>query len=386
MARLSCSGHITHHYHYHTSYRTAMRIRVPLLFNAPSSPILPQHRTHSSHNHSSHDESIALLVSKDKSDPGVRITRIGLAVNLGLVVIKGAGGLVTHSASLIADAGHSLADLLSDFLTLSTLSLARRPATPMYPLGFGKVETLGALGVSTLLLVGGTGIGLSSLEQIIHQLADAGALSYVPTFLSSLTDHYAHHHHSSASIATDINAAWIAAGSVLVKEVLFRQTMKVSRETGSTVLAANAWHHRTDSLTSLVALCAIGGGHVFGWAWLDPLGGCLVAALITKAGLASGTDALGELVDRSMSTKLSTAIRATAAKTLDSSGSSGSVERIQGVKSGRNHIVDVVVAFPPTIPLTDANRIAQTITQTIYEVHASVKICRVQLCPKLGKE
>src|SRR5579859_1983035 len=115
------------------------------------------------HSHASHSHDTTLLTSKDTSNPGVRITRIGLylpdptrfvddrLVNLALVFVKAAAGVLLHSSSLLADAGHSAADILSDILTLSTISFSAREPTLKYPLGFGKVETLGAIGVSSLL-------------------------------------------------------------------------------------------------------------------------------------------------------------------------------------------------------------------------------------------
>jgi len=123
-------------------------------------------RTHMGHHHDHHhhDHDNTLLVSKDTSNPGVRITRIGLyslprrlltcrLVNLALVLVKAVAGVVFHSSSLLADAGHSAADILSDILTLSTITFSTRDPTVRYPLGFGKVETLGAIGVSSLLRI-----------------------------------------------------------------------------------------------------------------------------------------------------------------------------------------------------------------------------------------
>ena len=121
------------------------------------------------HGHGGHEHDTTLLTSKDTSNPGVRITRIGLyifplhsprrlkltsrLVNLALVFIKAAAGVLLHSSSLLADAGHSAADILSDILTLSTITFSSREPTLTYPLGFGKVETLGAIGVSSLLRI-----------------------------------------------------------------------------------------------------------------------------------------------------------------------------------------------------------------------------------------
>ena len=110
------------------------------------------------HHHHSPAENI-YLTSKNKHDAGVRITRIGLLVNLLMAISKGLGGWYFHSQALVADAVHSLTDLISDLLTLSTVALALKRPTERFPNGYGKFESLGGLGVSGLLLVGGLVMG-----------------------------------------------------------------------------------------------------------------------------------------------------------------------------------------------------------------------------------
>jgi hypothetical protein len=170
--------------------------------------------THShSHAGHSHHHDNTYLISKNKNDAGVRITRIGLAANLGMAIAKGAGGYLFHSQAMIADAFHSLSDLTSDILTLATLSWSLRPPTVKFPAGFGKVESLGALGVSCMLLGGGVFMCLNSCEILYaHWMLDAHAAAQVA----------AHSHgHSHAAIGPSLNAAWLAAGTVIVKEWLY---------------------------------------------------------------------------------------------------------------------------------------------------------------------
>lgn len=154
----------------------------------------------------------------------MRITRIGLLVNLAMAVGKGVGGYIFHSQALIADAVHALTDLVSDFMTLATVSWSLRPPSDRFPAGYGKVESLGALGVSGLLLFGGVGMGLNALDALYVQ------------FLVDHTEHAAHaghghseglfsflgHSHSHGATLPDLNAAWLAAGSIAVKEWLYR--------------------------------------------------------------------------------------------------------------------------------------------------------------------
>lgn len=164
--------------------------------------------------HHHHDN--AYLTSQNKNDAGVRITRIGLYCNLGMALAKGAGGYYFNSQSMIADAWHSLTDLASDFLTLATVSWSLRPPTDKFPTGFGKVESLGSLGVSGMLLGGGIFMCISSLQILhAHFFLDAAAAAEVMA-------HGHGHSHSHSHDGPSLHAAWLALGTVLVKEWLYR--------------------------------------------------------------------------------------------------------------------------------------------------------------------
>jgi divalent metal cation (Fe/Co/Zn/Cd) transporter len=139
---------------------------------------------------------------------------------------------------LTADALHALTDLISDVTTLMTISYSIRPATTRFPQGYGKVESLGALAVSGILLSGGIMIGLQAVmalsQQFFPQIFEA--LSHLGIF------EHAHHHghdHGAMDLGPNINAAWLAAGSIVVKEWLYRATMKVAKEKRSSVLSSN---------------------------------------------------------------------------------------------------------------------------------------------------
>lgn len=200
-----------------------------------------QTRGHAGHSHGGghhHHHDSTYLTSANKSDPGVRITRVGLYVNLGMAVAKGTGGVVFNSQALTADALHALTDLISDVMTLMTISYSIRPATARFPQGYGKVESLGALAVSGILLSGGFMIGLQAVMALSQQ--------FFPQIFEALSNfgifEHAHHHghdHGAMDLGPNINAAWLAAGSIVVKEWLYRATMKVAKEKRSSVLSSN---------------------------------------------------------------------------------------------------------------------------------------------------
>lgn len=257
-----------------------------------------------SHSHSQPNE----LLTASFSNPAVRITWIGLIVNIGMAISKGVGGIYFHSQSLIADAIHSVSDMIADFLTLATVNVATKVGSPnLYPLGYGKIESFGSLLVSGILLFAGLSVGWSSLLQVFEFVLPSDIFHTVSQIQFGHSHSHSDHSHShelgdshveSKMQIPDINAAWLAGGSIVIKEILYQQTMKVANQTNSKVLIANAWHHRVDSLTALVAVVTVTGGVMFNLAWLDSAGGILVSALIIKAGWGSFKSAIYELIDR----------------------------------------------------------------------------------------
>ena len=189
----------------------------PLHLSAMSSST--QSRSHSGHSHH-HDNSY--LTSTNKKDAGARITRIGLYVNIGMAISKGIGGYYLHSQALVADAFHALTDMVSDVMTLVTVEKANKLPTTQYPNGYGKVESLGSLAVSGLLALGG-----------VLMLNNCGGLLYAQFFADAATA-ATHGHgflnflglsHSHTHTIPNLNAAWLAAGSIVIKEYLYRASM-----------------------------------------------------------------------------------------------------------------------------------------------------------------
>eukprot|EP00755_Sulcionema_specki_P035363 Sspe_Gene.104735::Locus_81791_Transcript_2_2_Confidence_0.667_Length_1837::g.104735::m.104735 len=198
-----------------------------------------------------------------------RITRVGAAANVGLCVVKGGAGVIAGSPAMVADGFHSLGDLVSDGVTIAALRYSRQPPDETHPFGKGKFESLGTLTVAGLLV--GTAGGIASF-------AWTAILGLAPP-------------------PSHLEVALLGGAiSVAVKEWLYRATVKVGREAGSEVTVANAWHHRSDALSSVVAVAGIGGA-MLGYPFLDPLAGGLVAAMILKTGLEIGWDSLKDLTD-----------------------------------------------------------------------------------------
>ncbi|KAF3770220.1 hypothetical protein M406DRAFT_335934 [Cryphonectria parasitica EP155] len=338
-----------------------------------------QTRTHGGHHHHHHPNDNVYLTSQNKNDAGVRITRIGLYSNLGMAVAKFIGGYIFNSQSMIADAWHSLTDLASDVLTLATVSFSLRPPTDRYPSGFGKVESLGSLGVSGMLLAGGIFMGMSSLESLYaHFMMD-------PAAAHELLHHGHGHAHGALSMGPSIHAAWLAAGTVLIKEWLYHATMKVAKERKSQVLASNAIHHRVDSWTGIVTMLIIVGANVLKDAtWLDPVGGLLISFLVIKGGWGNTLSSLYELADRTIDDEVKKSVRRQAQKSIEniSQGHEVELRDVSGIKSGQNYLIDVELAVPGGWTVEDVREVESAIRTQIGAKVRGVRKVRVRFVPK----
>jgi len=341
---------------------------------------------HSHHGHShtagDGDETAALLSAlQGSADRGSRITLIGLASNVGLVAAKGVAGWALNSAALMADAGHSLSDLVGDFVVLLAWKLSRRPPSPNFPHGYGKFESLGSLVVAALLALGGLGIGLHSFHLLQTTLGYGTP--------SDVTSHHDHFNHSlphsplpsfggHAHDLVDPKAAWFALGGVLVKEWLYRITMEVAKEEKSNVLVASALHHRSDALSSIVALAAIAFS-TFGFVVADPLGGLFVTAMILFQAYHVGLGALQELLDRDPEPELSTEMRKVVLSLMDEPAPTiSAVSELKLSRSGPNKLVQVDVTVRPEVSVAQTTSIEKEVLTRLRDRFEDVTEVRVR--------
>jgi len=205
---------------------------------------------------------------------------LGVIVNLLLSLGKFAVGVTCHSSVLVADAGHSLSDLFSDFVTLYTVQIARLPPDDDHPYGHGKFEAIGALFLSLTLLGTGLSVGAHANKELIQMLTNRKAIA-------------------SAALNIPKAPALLMAGlSILSKEWLFRITNKVGVRLNSPILIANAWHHRSDAYSSILALASIGlAMFIPGMAAADSAAGLLVAGMIVMTGSDILVESINQLSD-----------------------------------------------------------------------------------------
>ena len=348
---------------------------------------------HHGHDHGSAEEADALLAAlKGKGDRGSNITLAGLVSNVGLCGAKGVAGVYLNSAALLADAAHSLSDMFADLVTLFCWKMSQKPPSASHPLGYGKYETMGSLGVSLVLVAGAVGIGFHSYGLLLEALQPT--LQHAPAALQAF-GHFTgsiasaggllHDHHDHGVTAgegaglLDPNAMWFALLSIVVKEWLYHATLKIAREENSSVLEANALHHRSDSLSSAVTFLAIGGSWL-GFPVLDPLGGLLVAGLIGKQGADLLIGALGELSDRGVEPEtLQTFDAAIVEVQKEYKNLLMGWKDLRAVKSGVSTFADVTLQLPTDATLQQASKVEAAVRDAITKSIKGVKEVRIRL-------
>ena len=213
-----------------------------------------------------------------REDEIARVTLTGSVVNLLLVGLKAVAGLVGHSAAMISDAVHSLSDFVTDIVVLVFVRVSARPQDEDHDYGHGKYETLATLFIGLALAAAAVGIVVSGAGKLARWLQgeDLPAPGRI--------------------------ALWAALGSIVAKELLFQYTRIKGKHLDSKALEANAWHHRSDALSSVGTAIGIGGAILLGsrWTVLDPLASIVVGAMLVKVAWDLLGPSFGELTDSSL--------------------------------------------------------------------------------------
>lgn len=216
------------------------------------------------------------MLSRDKKI--YRVTLMGSIVNMILLILKFAAGILGHSAAMVADAVHSLSDFLTDIVVIAFVRLSSKPADKDHDYGHGKYETIATSIIGMALIVVAVMLGWNGIDKIIYviqgnKLESPGIIALVAAIVS-----------------------------ILLKEWVFRITRKVALEVNSQALEANAWHHRSDALSSVGTTIGIGGAVLLGsnWAVLDPIAAVVVSVLIFITAFRLLRQASGELLEESL--------------------------------------------------------------------------------------
>jgi cation diffusion facilitator family transporter len=255
-----------------------------------------------------------------------RVTLVGAGVNIILSAAKIGAGIVLASPALVADGVHSLSDLVSDVLVLWALRHSHLAPDEDHPYGHGRFETLATLALSAVLLLTGIGIAWDAALRLF-----SGDLS-----------------------APGVWALGVIAVSIVTKEALFHYTRAVGEREASRMIIANAWHHRTDALSSVVALVGVGAAQL-GFGWGDPLAAIIIAAMLGRVAWDFGKGAVDELVD----TQAPDGLRADLQDSLSRTPGVQGLRDLRMRQHGARAVADVSVMVDPHITVTEGHRIAE---------------------------
>lgn len=214
----------------------------------------------------------------ERSKEIYKVTLVGGAVNVVLLVFKFVAGIMGHSAAMVADAVHSLSDFVTDIIVLAFVHISGKPEDKSHDYGHGKYETLATTIIGVALLVVAVGIVYSGAVKIAAWLG--GQQLQAPGLL----------------------ALWAALLSIVLKEGVYQYSMVKARQLKSQAVEANAWHHRSDALSSIGTTVGIGGAIFLGQRWtvLDPVASVIVGAFIVKVAADLLRSGIGDLMEQSL--------------------------------------------------------------------------------------
>ena len=263
-----------------------------------------------------------------------RVTIIGALVNCLLGLVKILVGSFVGSVALVADGVHSFSDLVTDGVVIFGAWASAQPPDENHPYGHGKFETFAAAAVALVLVGAGGGVAYNAAVSFYHhEVFVAG-----PVVL-------------------------LTAGiSVVAKEVLYRLTRIVARQTNSPSLVANAWHHRSDALSSVAVLLGAAGS-MAGWRYGDQVAGIVVGIMVVGVGISIGIGAISDLAEHSIEEEVLREIRACLDEDRDVRG----WHRLRTRRIGREIFMDVHVLLDPEISVSEGHEIVTCLEEAIRE-------------------
>ncbi len=287
------------------------------------------------------------------------VTWVGFWVNALLAALKILAGIVGRSSAMVADGIHSLSDFVSDIIIVVMVGVSRKRANNTFQYGHGKFETFATMAVSLILLGVSVMIFIDGAVGIVHALHG----SYPPR---------------PGSIALVM-----AVISILAKELLFRYTISWGKRIGSAAVVANAWHHRSDAISSVTTLIGIAGAMFLGehWRILDPIAALIVSVFIGIVAVKIGLPAVKELlevsVDKADIARIEEIIRSTPGVIA--------YHHLRTRQNGVTYIIDVHIKVDPTISVVAGHNIASLVEKRLADSFGHDIITTIHVEPYRGQ-
>ena len=270
-----------------------------------------------------------------------RVTWTSVALNLVLTVAQVAIGIVGHSQALVADGVHTLSDLITDGMVLFAIQHSVKAADEEHPYGHARIETAVTLVLGIILVAVAAGIAWRAGDRVLFD--------------------------PSPFTIPSVITLWIALLTLAVKEWLYIYTIRTAARYGSALLRANAWHHRSDAISSLIVFVGIAGA-LYGYGYLDAVAAILVAVFIAKIGVQLGWQALRELIDTGLDSDDREAIR----RVIHTVSGVKALHLLRTRRMGGQAYVDVHILVDSHLSVSEGHQISEVVRQRLIQQIAPV--------------
>ena len=289
-----------------------------------------------------------LMNNLTRNQIGNRTIFITIVVNILLSLIKLMAGFIGHSTSMISDGVHSLSDVISSIGVLIGFKISQKPADFEHPYGHEKFEAILSKVLAFILFMTGLSIGFSAIQTII----------------------------SNSYIKPQMIAIWAAILSIVIKEWMYHYTLRRAKKIESTALAADAWHHRSDALSSIGALVGIIGARL-GYPILDPLAAIVITVIILKVAIDIFIEATNQVIDKSANPEIIKEIT----QYIQSVEGVLAIDCLKTRIHSNRIYVDLEISVDPTLTLIEAHAIAETVHYQLEHHLHKIKHCTVHVNP-----
>ena len=280
-----------------------------------------------------------------------KLSLVGIIGNVFLSAFKFIAGIMGNSSAMVSDAVHSLSDVFATFIAFLGVRFGRREADASHPYGHERIESLAVIVLGLILLVTGVGIGWVGLEKIL-----AGNYESLPI--------------------PGMIALVAAIVSIAVKEGMFWYTRHWALVIRSSAFEADAWHHRSDAMSSIGALVGVGGS-MLGYPVLDPIASVVICLFILKQGISIIYDALKKMLDTSCGEQFEKEVR----QLVDAENQVERIDMLRTRMFGDKVYIDMEIAIDGSMQLTDAHAIAERVHDDIEHAFPEVKHVMIHVNP-----
>lgn len=286
---------------------------------------------------------------KNNEKIAIKVSVISIILNCLLTLIKFISGVISKSSAMISDSVHSLSDVLSTFVVIIGVKISNKKADNDHPYGHERIECVSAIILSGMLFIIGALIGINGIKNVTNSsnLVMPGVLALIASIIS-----------------------------IISKEAMYQYTIRVSKKINSAALKADAWHHRSDALSSIGSFIGILGSRL-GFKIFDPLASVIISLCIIKVSIDIFKDAIDKMVDKSCDKEVIDKV----ISVIEKNESVKNIDDIKTRQFGNKAYVDVEISVDENLLLKDAHKIAEEIHDSVENEINIVKHCMVHVNP-----